>query len=84
KAGSGALTLGQPNSPGVPTDFTKHTLVCHYNDLDSVKQAFEQFPQQIACIIVEPVAGNMNCVPPKAGFLQGLRQLCDQYGALLI
>lgn len=84
KAGSGALTLGQPNSPGVPADFTKHTLVCHYNDLDSVKQAFEQFPQQIACIIVEPVAGNMNCVPPKAGFLQGLRQLCDQYGALLI
>ncbi|MBE2899036.1 glutamate-1-semialdehyde 2,1-aminomutase [Pasteurellaceae bacterium 20609_3] len=84
KAGSGALTLGQPNSPGVPADFTKHTLVCHYNDLASVENAFKQFPQDIACIIVEPVAGNMNCVPPKPHFLQGLRELCDQYGALLI
>ncbi|MBE2895262.1 glutamate-1-semialdehyde 2,1-aminomutase [Spirabiliibacterium falconis] len=84
KAGSGALTLGQPNSPGVPADFTKHTLVCHYNDLTSVENAFKQYPQDIACIIVEPVAGNMNCVLPKPHFLQGLRQLCDQYGALLI
>ncbi|MBE2896802.1 glutamate-1-semialdehyde 2,1-aminomutase [Pasteurellaceae bacterium HPA106] len=84
KAGSGALTLGQPNSPGVPADFTKHTLVCQYNDLASVENAFKQFPQDIACIIVEPVAGNMNCVPPKPHFLQGLRDLCDQYGALLI
>ncbi|MBK5143351.1 glutamate-1-semialdehyde 2,1-aminomutase [Budviciaceae bacterium BWR-B9] len=84
KAGSGALTLGQPNSPGVPADFAKHTLTCTYNDLNTVRQAFEQNPDAIACIIVEPVAGNMNCIPPAADFLPGLRQLCDQYGALLI
>ena len=84
KAGSGALTLGQPNSPGVPADFAKHTLTCTYNDLTSVREAFEQYPQGIACIIVEPVAGNMNCIPPKEGFLSGLRELCDKFGALLI
>ena len=84
KAGSGALTLGQPNSPGVPADFAKHTLTCTYNDLASVAAAFAEFPDEIACIIVEPVAGNMNCIPPEPGFLQGLRALCDQYGALLI
>ncbi|MCD8548176.1 MAG: glutamate-1-semialdehyde 2,1-aminomutase [Aeromonadaceae bacterium] len=84
KAGSGALTLGQPNSPGVPADFAKHTLTCTYNDLASVATAFAEFPDQIACIIVEPVAGNMNCIPPEPGFLEGLRALCDQYGALLI
>ena len=84
KAGSGALTLGQPSGPGVPADFAKHTITCIYNDLDSVKQAFEQYPNEIACLIVEPVAGNMNCVPPKAGFLQGLRELCDQYGTVFI
>ena len=84
KAGSGALTLGQPNSPGVPADFAKHTLTCTYNDLSSVREAFEQYPQDIACIIVEPVAGNMNCIPPKEGFLSGLRELCDKFGALLI
>ncbi|MFM4805936.1 glutamate-1-semialdehyde 2,1-aminomutase [Aeromonas bivalvium] len=84
KAGSGALTLGQPNSPGVPADFAKHTLTCVYNDLDSVRDAFAQYGDEIACIIVEPVAGNMNCIPPLPGFLQGLRAICDQFGALLI
>ncbi|WP_312141734.1 glutamate-1-semialdehyde 2,1-aminomutase [Pantoea septica] len=84
KAGSGALTLGQPNSPGVPADFARHTLTCTYNDLDSVRAAFEQYPEEIACIIVEPVAGNMNCIPPQPDFLPGLRALCDEFGALLI
>jgi len=84
KAGSGALTLGQPNSPGVPADFAKHTLTCTYNDLDSVRAVFEQYPDDVACIIVEPVAGNMNCVPPLPEFLPGLRALCDEFGALLI
>ncbi|WP_261643934.1 glutamate-1-semialdehyde 2,1-aminomutase [Erwinia mallotivora] len=84
KAGSGALTLGQPNSPGVPADFAKHTLTCTYNDLNSVRAAFEQHPQDVACIIVEPVAGNMNCIPPQPDFLPGLRALCDEFGALLI
>ncbi|MFP1843106.1 glutamate-1-semialdehyde 2,1-aminomutase [Lonsdalea quercina] len=84
KAGSGALTLGQPNSPGVPADFARHTLTCTYNDLDSVRAAFEQYPEDIAAIIVEPVAGNMNCIPPLPAFLPGLRDLCDEFGALLI
>ncbi len=84
KAGSGALTIGQPNSPGVPADFAKHTLTCTYNDLNSVREAFEKHPHDIACIIVEPVAGNMNCIPPSADFLPGLRALCDEFGALLI
>jgi glutamate-1-semialdehyde 2,1-aminomutase len=84
KAGSGALTLGQPNSPGVPADFAKHTLTCTYNDLDSVREAFTRYPQEVACIIVEPVAGNMNCIPPNEDFLPGLRALCDEFGALLI
>lgn len=84
KAGSGALTLGVPSSPGVPDDYAKHTLTVTYNDLDSVQKAFEQYPDDIACIIVEPVAGNMNCIPPVEGFLQGLRDICDTYNSVLI
>jgi glutamate-1-semialdehyde 2,1-aminomutase len=84
KAGSGALTLGQPSSPGVPADFAKYTLTARFNDLDSVRQLFATNPGEIACIIVEPVAGNMNCIPPVAGFHEGLREICDQEGALLI
>ena len=84
KAGSGALTLGQPSSPGIPADFAKHTLTATYNDLDSVEQQFNAYPGQIACIIVEPVAGNMNCIPPQPGFLQGLRKMCDTHKSLLI
>lgn len=84
KAGSGALTLGEPDSPGVPADFARHTLTATYNDLNSVKNLFEQNPGQIAAIIVEPVAGNMNCILPKPEFLPGLRALCDQFGSLLI
>ena len=84
KAGSGALTLGVPTSPGVPSDLAKHTLTLEYNNLDSVKALFSKMGEEIGCIIVEPVAGNMNCIPPKEGFLQGLRKLCDDYGSVLI
>ncbi len=84
KAGSGALTLGEPTSPGVPADFAKHTLTAEFNNIESVKAFFEQYPDEISSIIVEPIAGNMNCIPPVEGFLEGLRELCDQYGAVLI
>ncbi|MCP4788714.1 MAG: aminotransferase class III-fold pyridoxal phosphate-dependent enzyme, partial [Gammaproteobacteria bacterium] len=84
KAGSGALTLGVPSSPGVPSSLAEHTLTLTYNDLQGVRQTFAEAGQDIACIIVEPVAGNMNCIPPKPGFLQGLRDICDEHGALLI
>ena len=84
KAGSGALTLGVPTSPGVPSDLAKHTLVLEYNNLDSVKALFSKMGEEVGCIIVEPVAGNMNCILPKEGFLQGLRKLCDDYGSVLI
>ncbi len=84
KAGSGALTGGAPDSAGVPADFTKHTHVACYNDLASVEEIFKANPKSVAAIIVEPVAGNMGCVPPIKGFLVGLRDLCTKYGALLI
>lgn len=84
KAGSGALTQAVPDSLGVPADYTKNTLVAEYNDIDSVKQLFEQYGKEIATVVVEPVAANMGVVPPKQGFLEDLREITQQYGALLI
>lgn len=84
KAGSGALTLGVPSSAGVPASLAEHTLTLRFNDLESVETCFKEVGEQIACIIVEPVAGNMNCIPPEPGFLQGLRKICDQYNCVLI
>ena len=84
KAGSGALTLGVPTSPGVPASVAEHTITCTYNDLEQVKEVFAEIGDQLACIIVEPVAGNMNMVTPVAGFLEGLQEICKQHGTLLI
>ena len=84
KAGSGALTLGVPSSPGVPAALAEHTLTLTYNDTDGLRQAFAKHGSQIACAIVEPVAGNMNCIPPAPGFLQALRSVCTENGAVLI
>tara|TARA_B000000565_G_scaffold56957_1_gene37805 strand:+ start:345 stop:1628 length:1284 start_codon:yes stop_codon:yes gene_type:complete len=84
KAGSGATTLGIPDSPGVPQSFTEHTLSAPFNDLDAVIELTENFPDEIAAIVLEPVAGNMGMIPPEHGFLQGLRELCDREGILLI
>ncbi|MEA5444911.1 glutamate-1-semialdehyde 2,1-aminomutase [Gammaproteobacteria bacterium AB-CW1] len=84
KAGSGALTQGVPNSPGVPAGLAELTMTLPFNDLDSVRAAFREKGDEIACIIVEPVAGNMNCVPPIAGFLEGLKEICAEHGAILI
>lgn len=84
KAGSGALTLGVPSSAGVPASLAEHTLTLRFNDIESVRNCFAEIGSQIACIIVEPVAGNMNCIPPVPGFLEGLRQLCDDYQSVLI
>ncbi|MGM3386360.1 glutamate-1-semialdehyde 2,1-aminomutase [Stutzerimonas stutzeri] len=84
KAGSGALTQGVPSSAGVPAAFAKHTLTLPFNDLAAVERMLGEAGQDVACIIVEPVAGNMNCVPPAPGYLQGLRKLCDQHGVVLI
>ena len=84
QAGSGAVTFGAPNSPGVTQGTAKDTLLAQYNDLESVANHFEQHPEQIAAIIVEPVAGNMGCIPPKRGFIGGLRKLCNDHQALLI
>ncbi|WP_074796407.1 glutamate-1-semialdehyde 2,1-aminomutase [Nitrosospira briensis] len=84
KAGSGALTFGHPSSAGVPVETASSTVVLDYNDLDGVEQAFSQFGEEIATVIVEPVAGNMNLIAPKPGFLQGLRELCTRHGSVLI
>jgi len=84
KAGSGALTLGVPSSPGVPAALADHTVTLEYNNAAQVRQAFAEMGEQVACIIVEPVAGNMNCVAPVDGFLQTLRECCDASGSLLI
>lgn len=84
KAGSGALTLGVPSSPGVPASLAEHTITLSFNDGDGVREVFARLGGEIACIIVEPVAGNMNCVPPKPGFLETLREVCDAHGSVLI
>ncbi|WP_338357550.1 glutamate-1-semialdehyde 2,1-aminomutase [Yeosuana marina] len=84
QAGSGATTFGTPNSPGVTAGTAKDTLLATYNDIDNVKELVEANKGEIACIIIEPVAGNMGCIPPKDGFLQALRTLCDSHGILLI
>jgi glutamate-1-semialdehyde 2,1-aminomutase len=84
KAGSGALTLGVPTSPGVPKALAHHTVTLEFNDIAGLGDVFRQIGPQIACVIVEPVAGNMNCVPPAPGFLEALRRECDSAGALLI
>ncbi len=84
KAGSGLLTFGVPTSPGVPADLARYTLTAQFNDLASVESLLQAHADRVAAVIVEPVAGNMNCVPPAPGFLEGLRRLCDHHGALLI
>ena len=84
KAGSGATTLGIPDSPGVPQSFTEHTLSAPFNNLEAVIELIGNFPDEIAAIVLEPVAGNMGMIPPEHGFLQGLRELCDREGILLI
>ncbi|AGA35090.1 Glutamate-1-semialdehyde aminotransferase [Thioalkalivibrio nitratireducens DSM 14787] len=84
KAGSGALTLGQPSSPGVPAALAMLTTTLNYNDADGVRAWFAEHGEETACVIVEPIAGNMNCIPPQPGFLETLRKVCDQSGAVLI
>jgi len=84
KAGSGALTLDVPSSPGVPACLAEHTITLSFNDLEQVRETFKTAGDKIACIIVEPVAGNMNCIPPVNGFLEGLRDICDEHGSVLI
>ncbi|MEW8204273.1 MAG: glutamate-1-semialdehyde 2,1-aminomutase [Candidatus Thiodiazotropha endolucinida] len=84
KAGSGMLTLGEPSSPGVPAALAEHTITLNFNDSQQVRDTFNRLGDKIACIIVEPVAGNMNCIPPIPGFLETLREVCDKHGTVLI
>lgn len=84
KAGSGLLTFGEPSSPGVPADLTQHTIVIEYNNPEAVKEAFAKYGSEIACVIIEPIAGNMNCIPPQPGFLETIRDCCTDNGALFI
>lgn len=84
KAGSGLLTFGAPSSPGVPAELTQHTICLTYNDSEQIKEVFSKMGEEIACVIVEPIAGNMNCIPPHPEFLQTLREQCTKYGAILI
>ena len=84
KAGSGLLTFGEPSSPGVPADLTQHTIVIEFNNPEAVKEAFAKYGHEIACVIIEPIAGNMNCIPPQPGFLETIREECDKAGSLFI
>jgi glutamate-1-semialdehyde 2,1-aminomutase len=84
KAGSGALTFGVPSSPGVPEVLAQHTITLPFNDLGALEQAFAELGDQIACVITEPVTGNMNCILPEPGYLEGMRELCTQHGSVLI
>jgi glutamate-1-semialdehyde 2,1-aminomutase len=84
KAGSGVLTLGLPNSPGVPESLAQHTLTAPFNDAQAIETLMATYGDQVACIIVEPIAGNMGCIPPQAGYLESLKDLCQQHGAVLI
>jgi glutamate-1-semialdehyde 2,1-aminomutase len=84
KAGSGALTMGVPTSPGVPASLAEHTITLNYNDIEQVRDVFDEIGEQIAAVIVEPVAGNMNVIPPNPEFLSGLREVCTNYGGVLI
>lgn len=84
KAGSGALTLGVPNSPGVPEGLAQHTITLSYNNIAELEQVFAEIGDEVACVIVEPVAGNMNCIPPVPGFLEAMRTLCDKHDSVLI
>ena len=84
KAGSGALTLGVPDSPGVPASLAEHTITLTYNDLDEIAETMNEIGDQVACVIIEPVAGNMNCIPPVEGYLEGIRKLCDEHKVVLI
>ncbi|NNM59720.1 MAG: glutamate-1-semialdehyde 2,1-aminomutase [Legionellales bacterium] len=84
QAGSGNLTFGTPSSAGVPASFVEHTLLAEFNNPEQVQQLFERYHEQIACVIIEPIAGNMNCILPEPGFLAKVRALCDQFGSVLI